>query len=177
MKRRRELGPLRDAEVLPFRELLLEREQLLRGERRPRLPVRLVFPQVALDLGRLAVLCNRKRVPLEDHPSFIATHEPDREPTSGVGAAKPVFQRVGTVGHPEPNPVSSQTATSCFCRGPGSGPAPPGQRLFLFFSFFFPRGRGEGVQFIIFPPERRRKLASLPFCQPTAGFRPRIAPR
>lgn len=56
----REFGPLRDAQVLPFRELLLEREQLLRGERRPRLPVRLVFPQVALDLGRLPVLCNRK---------------------------------------------------------------------------------------------------------------------
>lgn len=59
MKGGRELGPLGDAEVLPFRELLLERQQLLRGERRPRLPVRLVFPQVALDLGRFSVLCNR----------------------------------------------------------------------------------------------------------------------
>lgn len=56
----REFGPLRDAQVLPFRELLLEREQLLRGERRPRLPVRLVFPQVALDLGRLPVLVQRR---------------------------------------------------------------------------------------------------------------------
>lgn len=68
----REFGPLRNAEVLPFRELLLEREQLLRGERRPRLPVRLVFPQVALDLGRLPVLCNRKAAfPLEDHHTIV----------------------------------------------------------------------------------------------------------
>lgn len=62
----REFGPLRDTQVLPFRELLLEREQLLRGERRPRLPVRLVFPQVALDLGRLPVLVTpieNERVP------------------------------------------------------------------------------------------------------------------
>lgn len=82
MKRGGELGPLGDTEVLPFGELLLEREQLLRGERRPRLPVRLVFPQVALDLGRFSVLCNRKRVPLEDHPSsssFIVTPEAEAE--------------------------------------------------------------------------------------------------
>lgn len=162
MKRRRELGPLRDAEVLPFRELLLQREQLLRGERRPRLPVRLVFPQVALDLGRLAVLCNRKRVPLEDHPSsslsFIAAHEP----TSAWGqrASDPCFN--GLERRPRSRTLfraRPQRPVFAAVLDPARAPA----RTATVFFFFHGR---RGVQFIIFPPERRRKLASLPFCRP-----------
>lgn len=47
-QRRRELGPLRNAQVLLLPELLLQRQELLRGERGPRLAVRLVLAQVAL---------------------------------------------------------------------------------------------------------------------------------
>lgn len=110
MKRRRELGPLGDAKVLPFRELLLERQQLLRGERCPRLPVRLVFPQVALDLGRFSVLCNRneERVPLEDHRCRL----PSASKSRGCNRAAPWIQgRAEGAGKSEPWP----TATSCFC--------------------------------------------------------------
>lgn len=39
----RELGSFGDGQVLLFAELFLEGEQLLRGERRPRLAVRLVL--------------------------------------------------------------------------------------------------------------------------------------
>lgn len=56
VQRRRELCPLGDAQVLPLSELLLEGQQLLGREGRPRLSVRLVLPQVALKLSRLTVL-------------------------------------------------------------------------------------------------------------------------
>jgi hypothetical protein len=51
----RELRPLRYAEVLLIPELLLECQELLRGEGRPGLPVGLVLPQIALQLGRFPV--------------------------------------------------------------------------------------------------------------------------
>lgn len=59
VQRRRELGPLGDTQVLPLSELLLESQQLLGREGRSGLSVRLVLPQVALNLGRLAVLIER----------------------------------------------------------------------------------------------------------------------
>ena len=188
MKRRRELGPLRHAEVLPFRELLLEREQLLRGERRPRLPVRLVFPQVALDLGRLAVLCNRKRVPLEDHPSslsFIAAHEPDREPQRArVGAAT----RVSTgwnVGHPGPKPCfepDRKHPVFAAVLDPAQRRDQDSDSFFsFFFSFFsfpkrgggsihnFPAGTAPQTGVITFlPADRRIPAANRPSLTPIA---------
>ena len=62
VERRRELGPLRYREVLLLAELPLQREELLRRERRPRLAVTLVFAQLALlrvDARRAAQCCNR----------------------------------------------------------------------------------------------------------------------
>ena len=59
-QRRAKLGPLRYAEVLLLAELLLERQQLLGGERCAGLPVRFVLPQIALDTGRF-VICNKRR--------------------------------------------------------------------------------------------------------------------
>jgi len=50
------LGPFGDAQVLFFPELFLQVQQLLRGERRPGLPVWLVLSQVALEFGRFAVV-------------------------------------------------------------------------------------------------------------------------
>jgi hypothetical protein len=44
VQRGRELGPLCDAQILLLPELLLQRQQLLSGERCPGLPVRFVFP-------------------------------------------------------------------------------------------------------------------------------------
>jgi len=61
MQRRRELGSLGHAQVLPLPELLLEGQQLLGREGRSGLSVGLVLPQVALNLGRLAVLWKRKK--------------------------------------------------------------------------------------------------------------------
>jgi len=61
MQRRRELGSLGDAQVLPLPELLLESQQLLGREGRSGLSVGLVLPQVALNLGRLAVLWKGKK--------------------------------------------------------------------------------------------------------------------
>jgi len=61
-----------------------------------------------------------------------------------------------------PTRERTETAMSRFCRPRADGTARRGQaRLFR-------------VQFIIFPSERRRKLASLLFCRSTAKFRPRI---
>lgn len=51
-----ELGALCDAEVLFLAELLLQAQQLLRSERRPRFAVGLVLAEVTLQLGRLAVV-------------------------------------------------------------------------------------------------------------------------
>lgn len=48
----RELRSFGDGQVLLLAELFLEGEQLLRGERRPRLAVRLVLPQGAPDGSR-----------------------------------------------------------------------------------------------------------------------------
>ena len=45
----RELRPLSDGQVLLLPELLLQAVQLLRRERGPRLPVRLVLPQCAAE--------------------------------------------------------------------------------------------------------------------------------
>lgn len=94
------------------------------------------------------------------HSSSLPKHSPSRREKEGNERGERV-SRVRT-NRVEPRP----TATSCFCHRfcihPGST---AGKRTRLF--------RG---QFIIFPSERRRKLASLPFCRPTARFRPRIAP-
>lgn len=60
-QRRREFRPLGDAQVLTLPELLLKRQQLIGREGRPGLSVRLVLPQVALDLGRLAVLWKQEK--------------------------------------------------------------------------------------------------------------------
>lgn len=147
MKGRGELGPLCDTEVLPFRELLLEGQQLLRGERCPGLPVRLVFPQVALDLGRFSVLCNRK------------------ECSARGSSIVDIHRRLGNVfrglERTESNPGRPQRPVFAH------GPREHGRKASA--TFF------EG-QFIIFPSERRRKLASLPFCQSTTRSRPRIIP-
>lgn len=56
-QRRREFGTLCDAQVLLLAEFLFEREQLLCGEWRSRLPVGLVFAQIAFDAGRFVVVC------------------------------------------------------------------------------------------------------------------------
>lgn len=56
-QRGREFGALGDAQVLLLTELLLEGEQLLGGERGAGFAVGLVFAQVALDAGRLVVVC------------------------------------------------------------------------------------------------------------------------
>lgn len=148
----REFGPLRNAEVLPFRELLLEREQLLRGERRPRLPVRLVFPQVALDLGRLPVLCNRKATGGWSHDAVIVTVLASHSLNEGGGEGKgkgTLFRGLRTNRGETP-----PTATSVFLRD-----AAQFQRKAKLF-----RDR-----FIIFP-RRRRKLGPhlALFCAPTA---------
>lgn len=60
-QRRRELGPLCDAQVLLLPELLLQRQELLRGEWRPRFAVRLVLTQIALESWRLIVVCKWRR--------------------------------------------------------------------------------------------------------------------
>lgn len=56
MKRVGKLGPFCNAQVLFLPELFLEIQQLLRGERRPGLPVGLVLAQVALEFGRFTVV-------------------------------------------------------------------------------------------------------------------------
>lgn len=60
VQRRREFGPLGNAQVLPFAEFLLQRQQLLRGEWRPWLAIWLVLPQVALNLRWFAVFYKQK---------------------------------------------------------------------------------------------------------------------
>lgn len=56
-----ELCTLRNAQVLLLPKLLLQREQLLCGERGAWLPIGFVFPQIALDAWRLVGICKRKR--------------------------------------------------------------------------------------------------------------------
>jgi len=55
VQRTGELGALGDRQVLLLAELLLQRHQLLRGEGRARLPVRLVLAQVALQFWHFPV--------------------------------------------------------------------------------------------------------------------------
>ena len=79
---RGELGTLGYGQVPPFAELLLERHELLVRERRPRLPVRLVLPEIALELRWLSVFCNkRKKKPFISIPWHRCVESSDRSYT------------------------------------------------------------------------------------------------
>lgn len=56
VKRIGKFGPFGDAQILFLPELLLQVQQLLRGERRPGFSVGFVFPQVAFKFWRFAVI-------------------------------------------------------------------------------------------------------------------------
>jgi hypothetical protein len=101
----RELRPLRYAEVLLIPELLLECQELLRGEGRPGLPVGLVLPQIALQLGRFPV-----GIDWNKHTNYLV----GRRFRQLVGPIQPGIQMRFTHGSCATN--CPHIAISCLCQ-------------------------------------------------------------